>query len=105
MGTPGGAGLQNVAGNAARRATSLRRYGGWSHAVPFRTSLATTMHARRIGGEAERRVPLSKVPQHKLSFEGCGAVRIAAHPSAASRPRRGRAVGHRVSAVHFTSLV
>ena len=36
----------------------------------------------------QRRVPLPKVPQHKLSFEGWSAVRIAAHPCAASRPRR-----------------
>src|SRR5438045_216451 len=80
MRTPSGAGLRNVAGNAARRATSLRRCGGVSHAVPFRTSLATTMHARRIGGDAERLVPMSTATRHKLSFEGCSAVRIATHP-------------------------
>jgi hypothetical protein len=39
------------------------------------------MHARRIGGDAERLVPLSTTLQHDLSFEGASAVRIAAQPA------------------------
>ena len=62
------------------------------------------MYETRIGGDAERLVPMSKTPRHKLSFERCGAVRSPTHSVRRLRRRLARqqhAAGSQASPYRF----